>query len=102
MDPREVIGAAQASGFQVVVDGVSCAAYEGDSLAAVLVRAGRRSWRVTRRTGQLRGLYCGIGACQDCLVTVNGVASVRACLDLARAGDVVSTQEGSGRGDLAT
>jgi aerobic-type carbon monoxide dehydrogenase small subunit (CoxS/CutS family) len=37
--------------------------------------------------GQLRGRYfCGIGACQTCLVSVNGAAPVEACLTPARAG----------------
>ena len=100
MSASELIGAGTGSGFLVAVDGVECQAYEGDSLAAVMVRAGRLSWRTTRGDARPRGLFCGIGACHDCLVVVNGVASVRACLDPARPGDRVETQEGSGRGDL--
>lgn len=102
MNPRDVIGAAHDEPFDVVVDGSACVAYDGDTLAAVMLRAGRPAWRTTRRERAPRGVFCGIGVCQDCLVVVNGVASVRACLDLARVGDVVSTQEGTGRGDLAT
>lgn len=102
MNPRDAIGSAQDDPFEIVVDGTACLAYEGDTLAAVMVRAGSPSTRVTRLQARPRGVYCGIGVCQDCLVVVNGTASVRACLDLARVGDVVSTQEGSGRGDLAT
>jgi hypothetical protein len=100
MSAREVLGAGPESGFVVSVDGVEVPAYVGDTLAAVMVRAGRSSWRTTRRGGQARGLFCGIGACQDCLVTVGEVVSVRACLDQARPGDVVTTQRGTGRGDL--
>ncbi|HEX3648909.1 MAG TPA: 2Fe-2S iron-sulfur cluster-binding protein, partial [Pseudonocardiaceae bacterium] len=36
-------------------------------------------------------------ACFDCLVTVNGTPSVRACLAQAQPGDVITTQEGDGR-----
>ncbi len=100
MSAGELIGAAAGVGFQVAVDGVECQAYDGDSLAAVMVRAGRLSWRTTRDGARPRGLFCGIGVCQDCLVVVNDVASVRACLDPARPGDRVVTQEGSGRADL--
>ena len=100
MTPREALGAAPDDGFLVSVDEVPCQAYDGDTLAAVMVRAGLTSWRSTSHAGDPRGLFCGIGVCQDCLVTVGGVASVRACLDLARPGDVITTQEGSGRDDL--
>lgn len=100
MTAHERLGAAPDPGFLVYVDGTPCQAYDGDTLAAVMIRAGRTSWRTTRRTGEPRGMFCGIGACQDCLVTVGAVVSVRACLDLARPGDVVTTQEGCGRADL--
>jgi predicted molibdopterin-dependent oxidoreductase YjgC len=62
------------------------------TIAAALLAAGIRSWRTTRHGGRPRGLFCGIGACFDCLVTVNGVADRRACLVEARDGDVVRPQ----------
>ena len=40
---------------------------------------------------------CGMGACQDCLVTVDGTSGVRACLTPVRAGMDVTTSE-AGRG----
>jgi hypothetical protein len=43
-------------------------------------------------------VFCGIGVCFDCLVTVNGQPSVRACLAEARPGDRVETQQGTGHG----
>ena len=65
---------------------------DGQSVGAALVAAGVRSWRTTRREGRPRGVFCGIGVCFDCLVTVNGVRDVRACRRRAREGDVVTTQ----------
>jgi 2Fe-2S iron-sulfur cluster binding domain len=81
--------------FEVSVDGepVSCVA--GQSLAAAMIAAGRQSWRSTRHAHAERGLFCGIGVCFDCLVTVNGVRSVRACLSAAQPGDVVVADTGS-------
>jgi hypothetical protein len=61
----------------------------GQSVAAALIAAGIRSWRTTRHTGAPRGLFCGIGACYDCLITVNGEPAQRACLLPARDGDVI-------------
>ncbi len=40
----------------------------------------------TRRAGAPRGIFCGIGVCFDCLVTVDDVANERACLRPATAG----------------
>jgi predicted molibdopterin-dependent oxidoreductase YjgC len=81
----------------VTFDGRALPVTPGQTVAAVLLAAGIRSWRTTRFARRPRGLFCGIGACFDCLVTVNGTPSVRACLAEARPGDVISTQEGDGR-----
>jgi predicted molibdopterin-dependent oxidoreductase YjgC len=77
----------------VRVDGVDVAAREGDTIAAVLVRAGMTSWRRTRHDDRPRGLFCGMGACQDCLVTVDGVPGVRACLAPVVDGTTIDTSE---------
>ena len=70
----------------------------GQSIGAALLAAGHRSLRTTRRGAAPRGLFCGIGVCFDCLVTVNGRPNVRACLTEAREGDEVLPQEGTARG----
>jgi hypothetical protein len=72
----------------------------GQSIGAALITAGYRSWRTTRHYGAPRGIFCGIGICFDCLVTVNGRPNQRACLTEAHQGDQVDPQEGPGRGDL--
>jgi hypothetical protein len=82
-------------------DGEPVSAEPGQSIGAALIAGGRRSWRTTRHGGAPRGVFCGIGICFDCLVTVNGEPNQRACLAEAVAGDVVTTQEGSGHADLA-
>ena len=38
-------------------------------------------------------MFCGIGVCFDCLVTVNGAPKVRACLTPVAEGMIVQTQE---------
>jgi aerobic-type carbon monoxide dehydrogenase small subunit (CoxS/CutS family) len=82
--------------FPVWVEGREVWARPGQTVAAVLMEAGMRSWRTTRVAGRPRGLFCGIGICFDCLVTLNGRPSVRACLVEIAPGDVVRTQEGHG------
>lgn len=66
---------------------------EGQTLGAALMAAGISSWRTTRRRAEPRGLFCGIGVCYDCIVTVDGLRSRRACVTPAHDGQVVSTEE---------
>ena len=81
------------SEFLVHVDGRDVEARDGDTVASVLVRDGLVAWRRTRVDAAPRGLFCGIGACHDCLVTVDGVAGVRACLAPAVPGCSITTSE---------
>jgi predicted molibdopterin-dependent oxidoreductase YjgC len=81
------------SGY-VTFDGRELPVESGQTVAAVLIAAGVRSWRTTRFAGRPRGLFCGIGVCFDCLVTVNGRPSQRACLTEAAPGDVITTTGG--------
>ena len=78
------------------LDGAEVAAYEGESIAAALLASGRRFTRTTERTGEPRGYFCGMGVCQDCLVTVDGSPNVRACMTPVRHGMRVETQRGLG------
>ncbi|MFD2762759.1 (2Fe-2S)-binding protein [Micromonospora eburnea] len=83
--------------FDITFDGEPLPCRDGWTVAAALTAAGIRSWRTTRHGQRPRGLFCGIGVCFDCLVTVNGRPSVRACLAPARPGDDVRSQSGTGR-----
>lgn len=68
----------------------------GQSIGAALLAHEVTALRSTRGGGRSRGLFCGIGICFDCLVTVNGVANQRACQVLASDSLQVHTQEGTG------
>ncbi len=72
-------------------DGRAIDAPPGHSLAAALTAAGERAFRDTR-LGDERGLYCGMGVCQDCLVTVDGQPNMRACMTKAKPGLEVRRQ----------
>lgn len=87
-------------GIELSVDGSPVQASAGQTLAAALTAAGRRTWNTSRRDGAPRGLYCGIGVCFGCLVVLNGRPNTRACLVRVKDGDVVTTQHGSGHDDL--
>ena len=73
------------------LDGAPITATPGQSVGAALTDAGIRSWRTTRHGERPRGLFCGIGICFDCLLTVDGQPNQRACLVPARAGMAVES-----------
>ncbi|MEV6422484.1 (2Fe-2S)-binding protein [Streptomyces sp. NPDC051662] len=87
--------------FQFLFDDGTIDASAGQTIGAALIAAGHRSWRRTRLGGAPRGVFCGIGVCFDCLITVNGQPNQRACLVEVAPGDRVRTQEGAGHDDLA-
>ncbi len=60
-------------------DGREVEALPGETIAAALAAAGIVAVRQAR-SGAPRGPYCGMGVCFDCLVTVDGRPSQRACL----------------------
>jgi hypothetical protein len=101
MTPYSVPAGADPAGIRpgpridMLLDGRPEYALPGQTVAAVLLAAGRTSWRTTRGNGRPRGVFCGIGVCHDCLVVVNGIPDVRACLRQVRQGDEVETQSGA-------
>src|SRR6266576_3919032 len=66
-------------------DGREIEALEGETIAAALAAAGIVAVRQAR-SGAPRGPFCGMGVCFDCLVTVDGKPSQRACLTKVEAG----------------
>ena len=75
--------------IELTVDGTPLEAPAGQSLAAVLLQASRAVLR-NSPAGNPRGLYCGIGVCQECRVVVDGVVA-RACVTPVAAGMRVTT-----------
>jgi NADPH-dependent 2,4-dienoyl-CoA reductase/sulfur reductase-like enzyme len=59
-------------------------ARQSDTIASALINAGETRFRVDRG-GHARAPFCGMGACFECLVTVDGQAQ-RACLERATDG----------------
>ncbi len=70
-------------------------AQEGDTVALALLAAGISACRTSAVGGRPRGPYCLMGACFECLVTVDGVPNRQACQVPVREGMVVTPQVGS-------
>ncbi|CAO3437581.1 FAD-dependent oxidoreductase [Azospirillum argentinense] len=81
--------------IEITYDGERIPALAGETVAAALAAHGVAAYRHTRDGGR-RGLYCGMGACFECLVTVDGKASQRACLTKVAEGQVVRSQPPAG------
>jgi D-hydroxyproline dehydrogenase subunit gamma len=77
----------------MTLDGRPVTAYEGESVAALLFVEGVVATRTTR-SGEPRGVYCGMGVCFDCLVVVDGVPNTRACVTWVQEGMTVERQAG--------
>ncbi|MER6262967.1 (2Fe-2S)-binding protein [Streptomyces sp. NPDC059688] len=99
MNPMELTRARPGEAFTVTFDGRPLPALPGQTIAAALWSAGVTAWRSTRGTGAPRGVFCGIGVCFDCLVTVDGRPNRRACLVPVRPGQLIRSQEGTGHDD---
>ena len=82
------------------VDGRKIEAVEGEPIAAALLAHGIRVMRKTPRYGEPRGVFCGIGRCTDCIMTVDGVPNVRTCVTPVRDGMVITSnlKEADGHG----
>lgn len=65
---------------KIIVNGNPIDTYEGETIAAALLSAGIRTFRLSQKHREPRSLFCGIGTCFECLVTVDGVHAVRACV----------------------
>ncbi|MFG2660047.1 (2Fe-2S)-binding protein [Streptomyces sp. NPDC048425] len=99
--PLDLVRAEPEPAHTATFDGARLAVLPGQTVAAALWSAGVTAWRTTRGTGEPRGVFCGIGVCFDCLVTVNGRPNQRACLVRAEPGDDIRTQHGTGHDDSA-
>jgi D-hydroxyproline dehydrogenase subunit alpha len=65
--------------IQLDFEGRSVPARIGESIAAALTSAGIQSLRITGN-GDMRGVFCGMGVCHDCLVEIDGQSNLRACM----------------------
>jgi predicted molibdopterin-dependent oxidoreductase YjgC len=75
------------------MDGMPVFAHRGETVATVLLALGMRSFRRTDRQHAPRGVFCGMGVCFDCLVTIDGQPNVRACVTTVQEGMRVETGE---------
>ena len=83
--------------IDVYIDGQRYKARRGEVIAATLLANGLKTHRYTAKRHEPRGIYCGIGQCTDCVMTVNGIPNVRTCITEVTEGMVIETQDGFGK-----
>jgi hypothetical protein len=64
----------------ILVNGVECRVPIQLSVAAALLYLGHLAIRAHPVSGEPRAPFCHMGACFDCLVTIDGQPKQRACL----------------------
>ncbi len=87
---------------RITFDGTPVDAVDGEPLIVALLAGGHRVLRTMPSHEEPRGGFCMVGRCPDCLVVVDGLPNVRACVTPVRAGMAVETQHGLGPETFAT
>ena len=80
----------------IYVNGEPIEAVKGEVVAAALLEAGYKTFRKTPKYHRPRGIFCAIGRCTDCALTINGVPNVRSCVTPVEDGMQIMIQDGLG------
>ncbi len=75
------------------VNGHPMQACRGETIHAALICAGHRQIRKSK-TGQARGVFCGMGVCYECLVTIGNGPQRQACATIVEEGMEVRIDAG--------
>ncbi len=81
-------------------DGTPVRAYAGESVAAALYAGGHRVLSRSLKYHRPRAFFCLEGHCCGCLMRIDGVPNLRACLEPCRDGLVVAPQNAYPSADL--
>ncbi len=80
---------------RVEFEGETLLAHQGDTVAAALLAGNHWTFRTTPVSGAARGPFCMMGVCFECLVEIDGVANLQACMTEVRDGMRVKRQQGA-------
>lgn len=80
----------------IYVNGEPIEAVKGEVVVAALLAAGYKTFRKTPKYHRPRGIFCAIGRCTDCALTINGVPNVRSCVTPVEDGMQIMIQDGLG------
>lgn len=66
--------------------------FEGESIAAALIANGVKVFRYSDIVKEPRSLFCGIGKCNDCNMTVNGIGNIKTCITKLEEGMIIENR----------
>jgi sarcosine oxidase subunit alpha len=92
MNAIRLAGITRGISFEIEVNGQTVTAYEGETVATAMLAAGRRDFATHAEPHPSSRLFCGMGSCYQCLVTIDGQPNCQACRTLARPGMKVETR----------
>ncbi|HKI93098.1 MAG TPA: 2Fe-2S iron-sulfur cluster-binding protein [Gaiellaceae bacterium] len=99
LEPQEGEAIDRSAPVAFTFDGKPVSGFAGDTIGSALYAAGRRVFSRSFKVHRPRGLLCCSGHCANCMVTVDGVPSVRSCVEPLRAGADVRGQNVRGSVD---
>ena len=73
-------------------EGQAVSGQPGDSVAASLINAGHLECRTTA-DGSKRGVFCGMGSCNECAIVIDGTPGLLACMIYAEDGMTIERQK---------
>ena len=82
---------ADSARLSFIFNGQSYEALAGDSIASALVNVGAYALK-KNSDGSARGVYCGMGVCNECELTVDGKEGELACMTSIKQNMVIETQ----------
>jgi sarcosine oxidase subunit alpha len=77
---------------EFIYQGNRVSGFLGDTIGSALFAAGRRVFSRSFKYHRPRGLLCCSGHCPNCLMSVDGIPSVRVCTEPVREGAIVRDQ----------
>jgi predicted molibdopterin-dependent oxidoreductase YjgC len=95
-DCRIYDGIERGKQISFILDGSMIKAYEGESVAAAIFATGKRDLRISANLSEKRSVYCGMGVCYECVMTINNIPNTRSCQTFVREGMIVKSQNGDG------
>ncbi len=91
MKPSRLARIKRGQPFEIDVDGQVIEAYQGETVATAMLAAGIRSLFEFENGYSPSRVYCNMGVCQQCLVTINHQPNCQACKTFAEPGMKVET-----------
>ncbi|HXV56767.1 MAG TPA: 2Fe-2S iron-sulfur cluster-binding protein, partial [Gaiellaceae bacterium] len=92
LEPRSGERIDRSAPVEFTFGGATVRCFAGDTIASALFAEGQRVFSRSFKYHRPRGLLCCKGTCPNCMLRVDGVPNVRACVTPVRAGARVEAQ----------